>query len=159
MKDYAEASDLIHEIKMTLSHNPKASVDTQMRKLQSLTRNNVNTNYGNRLDLVNQMTEAGGTDILPAVSGQALNSWTPRGLAGAAAVPTAVFAGGPAGVAMLGAGMPRLMGEGAYYSGKLASAIRNPIDKVGSILRDKGVEPYVLGNALYQMNQQQRGNK
>jgi hypothetical protein len=105
------------------------------------------------------MTEAGGTDILPAVSGQALNSWTPRGLAGAAAVPTAVFAGGPAGAALLGAGIPRLMGEGAYYSGKLASAIRNPMDKVGNILRDKGVDPYVLGNALSQMNQQQRGNK
>lgn len=159
MKDYSEATDLIHEIKMTLSQNPKASVDTQMRKLQSLTRNNVNTNYGNRLDLVNKMTEAGGTDILPAVSGQALNSWTPRGLAGAVAVPTAFFAGGPAGAAMLGAGSPRLMGEGAYYSGKLASAIRNPMDKVGSVLKGQGVDPYVLGNTLYQMNQQQRGNK
>ena len=163
MKDYSEATDLIHEIKMTLSHNPKASVDTQMRKLQSLTRNNVNTNYGNRLDLVNQMTEAGGTNILPAVSGQALSSWTPRGLASASALPTAAGAGyllgGPAGAALLAMSSPRLMGETAYYTGKLAGAIRNPMDKVGNILRDKGVDPYTLGNALSQMNQQQRGNK
>ena len=50
MKGYSEASDTIKEIEKALSLGQKASADTSMRKLQSLMRNNVNTNYGQRAD-------------------------------------------------------------------------------------------------------------
>lgn len=119
MKDYQQASELLSEIERTLSLKPGASVDTSMRKLQSLMRNNVNTNFGNRLNLSKQLEQKGGKDILNDVAGQALNSWTPRGLQAAtgtgaalAAIPT-----GGASLALLPVSSPRLVGEAAYGLG------------------------------------------
>jgi hypothetical protein len=51
MKGYEEASDLIREIETTLSTNPRASVDTTLRKLTSALRNSV-SNYGRPAELV-----------------------------------------------------------------------------------------------------------
>jgi hypothetical protein len=85
MKAYQEASELTKEIERALSLGNRASADTSMRKLQSLMRNNVNTNYGNRLDLAGKLEAAGGQEIMPAIAGQSLNSFTPRGLQGMAA--------------------------------------------------------------------------
>jgi hypothetical protein len=76
MKDYSQASDALTEVEKALSLGNKAAADTSMRKLQSLMRNNVNTNYGNRLDLAKKLEEKG-ADILPAVAGQAASSMTP----------------------------------------------------------------------------------
>src|SRR5205807_5622419 len=45
MKNYERASDLIKEMNKTLSLNPGGNIDTALRKLQSIMRNNVNTNY------------------------------------------------------------------------------------------------------------------
>src|ERR1035437_8096116 len=82
MQGYPESSDLIKEIERALSLGNKAAADTSMRKLQSLSRNNVQTNYGNRLDLAKTLEQQGGNEILPAIAGQSMNSWTSRGLAG-----------------------------------------------------------------------------
>lgn len=134
MKDYSNASELIGEIRKTLSNKPNASVDTQMRKLQSLMRNNVATNYGNRMDLVREMESQGGREVIPSIAGQALNTWTPRGLQSATTIPASLLgysAGGLglAGVGLLGAS-PRLMGEAAYGTGRLADlASRIPYSK------------------------------
>ena len=78
MKAYSDASDQIMEIERALSLGKKASVDTGMRKLQSLARNNVQTNYGNRLSLARELEDAGGVSLLPSIARQARNSWTPR---------------------------------------------------------------------------------
>lgn len=122
MKDYTEASELISEINRTLSLNPKASVDTAMRKLQSIMRNNVNTNYGTRMSLAQQLEQQGGTEIIPALAGQALNNWLPRGIQGAtsplASMGAAGVAGLPAAAVTAAASSPRLMGEAAYYAGR-----------------------------------------
>lgn len=130
MKDYEEASTLTREIERAFSLGEKAMADTAMRKLQSLTRSNVNTNYGNRLALAHQLETAGGaTEFLPALSGQALSSVTPRGLGSYVAGGT--IAGGvsdPTLLALLPFQSPRLMGEAAYYGGKggrLASKLAN----------------------------------
>src|ERR1035437_7437828 len=56
MKGYEEASNEINE---TLSINPKASVDTSFRKLLSTMRNNANTNYGQRVNLMQQLEQSG----------------------------------------------------------------------------------------------------
>lgn len=126
MKAYSEATDQIREIERALSLGKKASVDTAMRKLQSLTRNNVNTNYGNRLDLAQTLESAGGQQIMPALSGQALSSWTPRGLGGAVAgglgMGAAAMGGIGAAVPALALQSPRLMGELALAAGKGAGA-------------------------------------
>lgn len=124
MKDYTHASELIHEIERTLV-NPKASTDTAMRKLQSLMRNNVNTNYGNRLDLARQL-EQGGNEILPALAGQSLNAWTPRGLGNVALGGTALggyaMGGAPAALGIGAIQSPRAMGETALKLGQGARA-------------------------------------
>jgi hypothetical protein len=131
MKAYQEASELTKEIERALSLGNRAAADTSMRKLQSLMRNNVNTNYGNRLDLAKQLEAAGGNEIMPAIAGQALNSFTPRGLQGVAATGLGGFGiANPATLAALPLTSPRLMGEASYGLGKvtrpnaLANALR-----------------------------------
>lgn len=121
MKSYSESTDLIREIERALSLNDKASADTAMRKLQSLMRNNVNTNYGQRLKLAQELESAGGRQMMPALAGQALNELTPRGLQRASTIPTALLAGAtggiPAAATSMLASSPRVMGEAAYATG------------------------------------------
>ncbi len=88
MSDYSEASDLIDEATRALSLGEKTTADTALRKLQSVMRNNANTNYGARLASVETLEQAGGRPILPQLAGQALSDWTPRGIQRATA-PTA----------------------------------------------------------------------
>lgn len=126
MKSYSDASDLISEIEKGLSLGNKASADTAMRKLQSLMRNNVNTNYGNRLNLARELEQQGGADILPSIAGQAMSSATPRGLQGLAATGAGIYGlTNPAALAALPFQSPRLMGEAAYGIGSLAGKVGN----------------------------------
>lgn len=133
MKDYSDASELLGEIRQTLSNKPNATIDTQMRKLQSIMRNNVNTSYGNRLDLVREMEAQGGRQIAPAVAGQALSELAPRGLArvslGGAGVAATVA---PQTLAYAPFASPRFIGETAYGAGHLADlAGRVPFSQQG----------------------------
>lgn len=131
MKEYSDASDQIREIEKTLSLNPAASVDTAMRKLQSLMRNNVHTNYGSRLDLAQTLQDKGGNNIMPALAGQAMNSWTPRGLGGQGEALATLGAGAfinPHILAALPFQSPKIVGSAAYGAGKLAKALRMPLN-------------------------------
>jgi len=137
MKDYSEATETIREIEKALSLNNKASADTAMRKLQSLMRNNVNTSYGYRTDLARTLESEGGKQIMPALAGQALSEWSPRGLQRATALPSggmAYMVGGPVAAATsLAASSPRLMGETAFAIGKgqrLADQLRGKIPNI-----------------------------
>jgi hypothetical protein len=131
MKDYQEASELISEIERGLSLGQKASADTAMRKLQSLTRNNVSTNYGNRLDLAKALEEMGGNQIMPSLAGQSLSSWTPRGLGGVMAGGTGVASVyNPALIPLLAAQSPRAVGETSYKAGQLARALKGTGEKI-----------------------------
>ena len=127
MSDYSQSSDKIKEIERALSLGDKASADTAMRKLQSLMRNNVNTNYGNRLDMARELERAGGNEMMPALAGQAMSSKLPRGLQSATNIPSSYIAygvGGPAlAAADLMASSPRLVGEASYKYGQLANAL------------------------------------
>lgn len=121
MKAYADATDKIKEIEKALSLGKKASIDTAMRKLQSLMRNNVQTNYGQRLNLAKELESVGGRQIMPALAGQALSDFTPRGLQRATSVPTSLGAfsigGLPAAIAYGAVSSPKLMGGAAYGAG------------------------------------------
>lgn len=129
MKDYSQASELINEIQRALIGGKRASADTAMRKLQSLMRNNVQTNYGNRLNLAHELEQQGGKDILPAVAGQALQEALPRGLAAKVGGSTAAIAGffNPGVWAMAPLTSPRLMGEALYGAGRAGGATRNAL--------------------------------
>jgi hypothetical protein len=151
MQAYSEATDLIREIERTLSQGKNASVDTQMRKLQSIMRNNVNTNFGQRLSLAQQLEQAGGKQMLPALAGQALNTYTPRGLQGASSIPTSLMAGSLFGnVAVplsLATSSPRLMGEAAYGAGRVAKGLLDVQNRMPNI------DYPTMFNLLYQAEQ------
>lgn len=145
MKAYQEASELTKEIERALSLGNRASADTSMRKLQSLMRNNVNTNYGNRLDLAGKLEAAGGQEIMPAIAGQSLNSWTPRSIQGLAASSPAMigsyaFGGMPGVIANAALTSPRLAGEAAYGLGKMtrpnvmANALRQGVTRGAPVI-------------------------
>lgn len=145
MKNYTEATEQIKEIERALSLGQKASADTAMRKLQSLMRNNVNTNYGQRLELAKQLEAMGGNEMMPALAGQALNEFTPRGLQRATAAPEAFLAygaGGPALAALdLAASSPRLVGEAAYKYGQMLDALNKVKQPISNISNKMPVSP------------------
>jgi hypothetical protein len=152
MKDYSEAADEITEIEKALSLGKKASVDTAMRKLQSLTRNNVNTNFGNRTDLARELESQGGRALMPALAGQALNTWTPRGLgsavAGGVGLGGYAIGGVPMAAGTLAVQSPRLVGEVALKAGQSAQIM----DSLANYLRSQGVDPATLANYLAAAN-------
>lgn len=129
MREYTEATDLIREIERSLSLGQRASADTAMRKLQSLMRNNVNTSYGFRDQLAQQLRAAGGQDFMPALAGQALSDLAPRGIqratAGGGSAGLAITGNLPAAAGLAAMSSPRVVGEGAYMAGRAAGAI-NP---------------------------------
>lgn len=121
MKEYQRATDLTNEIKRSLSLGEKSSAEAALRKLQSVMRNNVQTSYGKRTQMVKQLEEAGGAELMPQLAGQALSEWAPRGLGRAAIAPTGYAAfttgGYPLLAAQAAASSPRLVGEASYLAG------------------------------------------
>lgn len=153
MKDYTQASDQIREIEKALSLNDKASADTAMRKLQSLMRDNVQTNYGQRIQLAKELERAGGKELMPSLAGQALSELAPRGVQRATALPTGGLAylmgGVPAAGVSLAASSPRLMGEVAYGTGLAARGIGEAQRRLPFAVNPQ------LYNLLYQSGQLQ----
>jgi hypothetical protein len=127
MSDYERAINLEKEIERALSLGKNSSADTALRKLTSLARNNVNANYGYRLDLAKALEQQGNADLLPAIAGQSMSATLPRGLApqiaGAAAIPSAIqsFAAGITPTTLLAAPLmsPRIVGEAVYGAGDI----------------------------------------
>jgi hypothetical protein len=153
MKDYSEASDLVTQIQKSLSLGEKASVDTAMRKLQSLTRNNVQTNYGQRVKLAEELAKHGGEDIMPALAGQAMSEWSPRGIVGKGEDLAAIYAAftNPSALAAFPLAMPRVVGTAAYGAGKVASKVpKLPIT---------ANKANALAQVLYQMHNASQGEQ
>jgi hypothetical protein len=148
MKAYEESLSLEREIERALSLNNRSAADTAIRKLQSLTRNNANTNYGYRMELAKALQQQGGEDLMPALAGQALSSFTPRGLAGQGAA-LGIGAGGaltvnPMALAALPLTSPRLVGMGAYGLGRATRDIPKLTDaelkNLARMLTTQGVQ-------------------
>jgi hypothetical protein len=121
MRDYRTASETIDEIERSLSLGHTSTVDSGLRKLQSIMRNNANTNYGARVNMGELLQQSGATNLMEMLAGQSMSAWAPRGIA-RAGVPA--IAGGaalnPAVAAMLPLQSPRLVGEAAYGAGTAA---------------------------------------
>lgn len=123
MKQYSEASKLIKEIERSLSLGKNSAADTAVRKLQSITRNNANTNYGQRLSLVQELEKQGAASLIPNLAAQSLSSFTPRGIQRAAATGVGGYGAltfNPLTIPALALSSPRLMGETALGLGILA---------------------------------------
>lgn len=148
MKAYEEATKLEKEMRRTLSLGQNASADSTLRKLQSVMRNNVNSNFGNRLKLLETLESAGDVLLAPKIAGQALSSATPRGLQ--ATVAGASTLGGasqllmgldPTLLALLPMQSPRLMGEAALkvgQAGRRMEPLTGPAKTVGMPTRATG---------------------
>lgn len=126
MKNYAEGLDAASELKRTLSLGEKNTADTALRKLQSVMRNDVNTNYGNRVDYAKMLEDASGKPIMSELAGQALSTWSPRGLQKLSATGL----GGaslynPSLIPLVAGSSPRLMGEATVLAGKAARPVIN----------------------------------
>lgn len=128
MGEYEKATDAIREIESGLSLKSRSSVDQGLRKLQSVMRNNANTNYGNRLRLLATLDKSAGGMLAPRVAGQALSSLTPRGLGNLEAGLTGIYgASHPAALAALPVQSPRAVGEAAHFAGKSARAVADAL--------------------------------
>jgi hypothetical protein len=132
MRDYEDALGLERELETALGLGDRKSIDSAIRSLQSLTRNNANTSYEYRKQLAEILKEKSGKDLMPALAGQSLNSYTPRGLSKllpsftAGSGITGAMTLGPAGLAPLATlplQSPRLVGEGAYALGKASKPV------------------------------------
>lgn len=132
MQNYTQASDLLQEMRRTMSINDRAMPDTTIRKLQSTMRNNVNTNYGARERLLDELARIE-PDLPAALAGQSLNALAPRGLARAAAPIEATMAvlHNPLAIAALPLSSPRAMGEIARGTGRAVGVAENYLPPVG----------------------------
>ena len=131
MKNYETASTLISDMERTLSLSSKATVDTALRKLQSVMRDNVNTNYGARAKLAEQLSKWA-PHLQEKLAGQALGSVIPRGLAKyigmgelASLVPTLIMNPllGAKLLSLFAISSPRLVGEVAHAGGRAARQV------------------------------------
>ena len=136
MRKYELASSSIRDTERTLSLGKNATTDTALRKLQSVTRDNVNTNYGKRADMARQLERAGAPNLMESLAGQGMQSWTPRGLgqitATGAGIGGALF--NPQVLAALPAMSPRVVGEAAHLSGRVAAPIMSVPGKRNALI-------------------------
>lgn len=166
MKDYSNASDEMREIEKGLSLGHKATVDTGLRKLQSILRNNANTNYGARVEMGKTLDSASGGMLMPKLAGQAMSSWLPRGLSGAEAGiegTGAIMTGNAAYLPLLAASSPRIVGEATNMAGRLAGALQQSpvataLGNVANVGSPGGYAaltgPQLMGRLLAQPRQQ-----
>jgi len=143
MKRYGTAAADNKEITKALSLGDKASQDTAIRKLQSVMRNDANTNYGHRISLVDKLTENGAPNLMEELAGMSLNAPMPRGIAGGvlpASLTGAAMAGGagliPAAGALL-TGSPRVVGEMALKAGQAKRVLTAPQRAIGKLFKGK----------------------
>ena len=129
MENYEEAITLYNKMQDELSLKNRSKVGTTLKKLQSVLRNNVNTNFGSRLEALKYIDTEDG-NLMAKLAGQSLNTWVPRGIQ--SIVPTSVLAGGavagsignPLSSPLIGVPLamasPRLMGEASYLAGNVS---------------------------------------
>lgn len=151
MAEYTKQSDLVADVEKAFTMGKTRNVESSIKKLQSTLRNNVNTGFGSKKALAETLDEFGDGTILPMAAGQGLNEWMPRGIQGAALMPSTLgmgYLGGP----LLAAGnliasSPRLMGEVAFKGGQVSRATQGLL----------GMAPDVnVGQALNLMYQSQQ---
>lgn len=148
MRDYMEASDELRNVESTFSLGRNATTDASLRKLQSILRNNANTNYGARVEMGQKLaSQPGAETLMPALSGQMLSSVAPRGIQGGVAglggLTSYGFGGLPAAIPYAAASSPRLVGEGVGVAGRLARLL-NPNKVAGAAGASAGV-PRIAG--------------
>jgi len=121
MRDYETAIRLEKQFASEMALGKNANAGTTLRKLQSAMRNNVNTAYGNRLEMLKKLDP----DLVTEIGGQALSNIAPRGLSGIGAGSVAAYGTiiDPSLLLGLPLQSPRLIGETAFKIGQASKAL------------------------------------
>ena len=129
MKEYAEATEHLREIEGALSLGKKARTETALRKLQAIIRNDVSSAYGHRGNLANTLEEAGAAGLREQLSGHALSSPVPRGMA-TVTTPLAIAGSSvmsPGALAAVPLASPRIVGEVVHAGGRAARTVADAV--------------------------------
>lgn len=130
MKSYENASKTIQEIEKALSVGNNKTAEVALKKLLTSMRDGVSTNYGQRLNLAQELEGVtGGKKFMSQLAGQELSSVVPRGLQGR--VTSALATGGaaygvgagmlsPSSLLPLALASPRFVGEASQLAGRTA---------------------------------------
>ncbi len=130
MKSYENASKIIQEIEKALSLKDTKTAEVALKKLLTSMRDGVSTNYGQRLNLAQELEGVtGGKKFMSQLAGQELSSVVPRGLQGR--VTSSLLSGGvglgvgtgllsPTSLLPLAAASPRFVGEASQLAGRTA---------------------------------------
>jgi hypothetical protein len=144
MESYGEAAEAMKDLKKTLSleSGGKTNPDTALRKLLSIMRDNVQTNYGRRVTLAEELESIGGNKFINKIAGQDMASLTPKGMLGrilgGGAVGYGAATGGLGGLLTPGAipaaalASPRVIGETAQLAGQASRVARKAAQVVPS---------------------------
>lgn len=157
MSDYEAASDELGNLTKTFSLNEKAATDTSLRKLQSMLRDNVNTSYGFRKALGDELAKHGAPHLKSELAGQALSKMTPRGIGpmvDAAIAAPALFMHAPWALFAAPFASPRIVGEVSHALGsakRLGSKL--PVPKGSSQLLPPAYEAGKLEQQTQGTNQ------
>lgn len=127
---YAKDSALINDLKKVFSLNRNANSETILKKIQSTARNNANTDWSYRAQLLKKIDPNG--EIQKEISANALSTAAPRGgiagLFGGAGLLSALY--NPARAPLLAASSPMAMGYAAYGLGKASNVAPKNIEKI-----------------------------
>lgn len=162
MKDYETAAREAQQLESTFGlaaqRGKSPNIESAGRKLTSIFRNNVNTNYGSRAEQAQRLSELDPSGaLMPSLAGQSLSSYLPRGIGRAIAgsglstgvtglaldaLPMALDVPGYISgynLAALPISSPRLVGEAAYYGGRGAGAAAKALEPMTGTIR-KGAD-------------------
>jgi ribosomal protein S16 len=136
---YEQASNLINDIQKTLSLGDKASVDTAFKKLTTALKDNNEM----RTELIGQLQDAGGKDLMGSISGYQLNPVVPRGvfgrgidlIAGGSIIHGLAALFSPQTLAAFAVSSPRLVGEVARGLGLTKQALVSGINALPTAIR------------------------
>jgi hypothetical protein len=127
MEAFETASLLEKQLIQELSLGKHKNAATTLKKLQSIMRNNANTNYGGRLQAFNALDNFDEFNIKEKIAGMELSSYQGRGLNNPVGVGTTAYALGSGNLAALGIlpfMSPRLTGEAARLFGKYGQTVK-----------------------------------
>jgi hypothetical protein len=127
---YARDSEIIDDLKKVFSLNRNANSETILKKVQSTARNNANTDWGYRAELLKRIDPTG--EIQEAISANALNEVMPRGLVARGLGGIGIYSHNPL---MALSSSPRLVGEAAYKLGEKSAKARSITPEIAQMLR------------------------
>ena len=167
MNAYEEAIKLEQQLMKEIGAGKKVDASKTLKKLQSSMRDEVNTNFGSRLDAVKTLDSIDDVMLLPQLAGQSLQSFMPRGIGRALAGGSGALAFGgliePFTLAKsLVASSPRIVGEAVNKAGMISrpfSALSNLNKRLPSILQAGNVTKIPRGIGLLESSIEESKNR